>query len=271
MKFDSNQAWKRAAAQVSTNRDVLAALAGVFFLLPSLAFALFMPQPAPPPGTPTADMLVTARNYYLTALPLVLPMLLLQALATLAMLTLFTDRDRPTVAQALRLAVLAILPYIAAQLLLCLGLGAFGGLFGGLAALTGSVPVVVIVVAAVVVLAAYVFVKTSLTAPVIAVERVRNPIVALRRSWRLTSGNSVRIALFYLLIGIAFLIVISIVMALVGIVLALALGPAIAEPVSAIVSSALGALMSVYFVAILAAVHRQLAGPPLEQQRATFQ
>ena len=41
MKFDSNQAWKQAASQVSANRDVLIALAGVFLLLPVLAFSLF--------------------------------------------------------------------------------------------------------------------------------------------------------------------------------------------------------------------------------------
>ena len=50
MRFDSNQAWKDAASAVSANRDVLLALAGVFFVLPSFAFTLLYPQPEPPAG-----------------------------------------------------------------------------------------------------------------------------------------------------------------------------------------------------------------------------
>ena len=50
MRFDSNLAWKDAASAVSANRDVLLALAGVFFVLPSFAFALLYPQPEPPAG-----------------------------------------------------------------------------------------------------------------------------------------------------------------------------------------------------------------------------
>ena len=45
MKLDSSLAWKQANAAISANREVLLALAGVFFLLPRLAFQLLAPTP----------------------------------------------------------------------------------------------------------------------------------------------------------------------------------------------------------------------------------
>lgn len=270
MKFDSNRAWKRASAQVSANRDVLMALAGVFFLLPGLAFGLFLPQPQPAPGMASDEMMALARNYYLQALPFVVPMLLLQAIGTLAMLTLVTER-RPTVGESIRHGLAGIVPYILAQLLLGLTIGLVAAVILALAAVSGSTALLAVLVIAIAVAVLYAAVKTSLVAPVIAVEGERNPLAALRRSWRLTRGNSVRIALFYLLVAVAFIIVMSIVMGVVGIILALVAGTTAAEVAAAVVSATLGAIMSVYFVAILAAVHRQLAGPTLEQERATFE
>ena len=46
MKFDSNGAWLDAMAAVRANRQVLLAVAGVFFLLPTLlstVFQIWMP------------------------------------------------------------------------------------------------------------------------------------------------------------------------------------------------------------------------------------
>ena len=50
MTFDSNRAWKEASGAISANRDVVLALAGVFFLLPGLVSALLLPAPAPVDG-----------------------------------------------------------------------------------------------------------------------------------------------------------------------------------------------------------------------------
>jgi hypothetical protein len=60
------------------------------------------------------------------------------------------------------------------------------------------------------------------------------------------------------------------VMAAVGIVLTLAAGDSLARTLAAVVSSALGAAMTVYMSAVLAAVHRQLAGPSNEAVGETF-
>jgi len=270
MTFDSNLAWKQATASIGANREVLLALAGVFFVLPSLAFALFFQQPQPVAGQSEAKMMAAMQAYYLSALPYLIPMALIQAAGTLAMLTLFTDRSRPTVGEAIRQGAVGVLPYIAAQLLLGIGIGLAGGTVLALGAVTGVQAIAVIGVAAAVIAAVYAGIKTSLVGPIVAVERERNPVVALQRSWRLTKGNSVRIGLFYLLLLVAFVVVTSVVMMVVGLVLAAVAGPEGTRIGSAVVSSVLGAAMTLYFVAVMAAVHRQLAGRSADVESATF-
>ena len=151
------------------------------------------------------------------------------------------------------------------------GLAIVGGVLIGVAAATGSAMLMVLAVGIVIVGALYAAVKTSLVAPVIAVEGQRNPVAVLQRSWRLTKGNSVRIALFYLLLLVAFLVIMMIVSAILGIVLALLAGQEGAQIGAAVISSVLGAAMTLYFVAIIASIHRQLAGPSAGAISETFE
>ena len=72
MRFDSNLAWKDAASAVSANRDVLLALAGVFFVLPSFAFALLYPQPEPPAGAAPEQLFELMGAFYRQAWPVLL-------------------------------------------------------------------------------------------------------------------------------------------------------------------------------------------------------
>lgn len=271
MKFDSNRAWKEASAAISGNREVLLALAGVFFVLPSLAFALLVPAPQAQPAATAEQSVALMQAHYAATMPYLLPMMIVQATGTLALLALFTDRRRPTVAEAIKLGALGLLPYVAAQLLLGVAVGLGFGLLGALAALTGIKALVAIVAVLAIVGIVYAMIKTSLTAPVIMVDRTRNPVAALRRSWSLTSGNSLRIGLFYLLLFIVFFIVVTLVMAVTGLVSTLLAGGEAAKVISAVVSSVMGAVMTLYFVAVIAAVHRQLAGPSAERVSATFE
>ena len=271
MKFDSNRAWKEASEAIAANRDVLSAIAGVFILIPTLAFSLLFPQPQPPAGADPDAIMAQMQAFYLSALPWLLPMGIVQGAGTLALLTLFTDRSRPTVGEAIRRGFASILPYILAQLLLGIGVGLVGGLVIALAAVTGVDALVAVALIAVGIAAIYVAVKTSLSSAVIAVEGERNPVSALRRSWQLTRGNSGRIALFYLLVAIAFIVIMMVVMALVGMLVALLLDGSTATAVATVVSSFLSTAMTVYFVGIIAAVHRQLAGPSAERILSTFE
>lgn len=269
--FDSSLAWKQASSAIAANRDVVLALAGVFFLLPGLALSLFFPQPEPVVGATPEQMMAQMSDYYLAILPFAIPMVLFQALGTLTLLTLLTDRTRPTVGEAIRMGAAGIIPYFLAQILLGLGGGLVGGTLLAVAAATGSAALGAIGVGALVALFVYVAVRTSLSAPVIAVEGERNPVAALRRSWALTQGNAGRIALFYFLVGLAFLVVIMIASTLIGILLSLLASDHVTMVVMAVVSSAFNALLALYFVAIIAAVHGQLAGPSPEAVSETFE
>lgn len=271
MKFDSNLAWKQATSSIAANREVLLALSGVFFLLPSLVFALFFPTPEPAAGQSEQQMMATMQAYYLAAMPVLIPMALVQAAGTLALLTLFTDKSRPTVGEAIRRGVTGMPSYFAAQILLGIGIGVLGGTALALGAVTGVQAVAGLMLVAVIVVAAYAAIKTSLVAPIIAVESVLNPVTALRRSWRLTKGNSVRIGLFYVLLLMAMAAIMLIIMMIVGVVLAAIAGAETTKVAGAVISSSLGATATLYFVAVMAAVHRQLAGPSPEKLSAPFE
>ena len=281
MKFDSNLAWKRSTSAIAANREVLLAMAGVFFLLPSLAFSLLFHQgdveavAAPsgdlPPGEALGQVLQQIQTAQGDALPWIIPMAIFQAIGTLAILTLFTDHSRPTVGQAIRRGLGGVLTYFASQLVLGFGLAIIGAILIGAAMASGSAALIALVGIAVVIGAVYAFVKSSLVAPVIAVEGQYSPIAALVRSWRLTRGNSMRIAVFYLLLIVAFTVITLIVSVILGIVMALIAGDGAARTAEAVVSSIIGAGLTLYFVAVIAAIHRQLAGPSPDSISETFE
>jgi len=259
MRFDSNRAWQEATKLVSANRDVLWALAGVFLVLPSFAVGILAPPPEPAAGADSDMLMATLSAYYNGAWPWLLGMAVFQVVGTLAMLALFTDRTRPTVAEALKLAVRGALPVIAAQLLAGAGFATVAMLPITLAALTGSKALAVVVVAACLAAFVYVMVRISLVAPVVMVDGEHNPLVALRHSWNLTRGNAGRLLLFYALLLIGFGIVILLVGGLADLGLRLVLGAEIGTALGALVSAALQAVMAIYFIAVYAATHYQLA------------
>jgi hypothetical protein len=270
MNFDSNLAWKQASSAVSANREVLLAIAGVFFMLPQLAFAIFFPQPQPTAGMSEQQMVEMVTAYYGSILPVVIPMALFQAVGTIALLALLDGQRRPTVGEAIRGSLRGVLPYLLAQILggLVLGLAAMI-LVGGLTMLAGTAGMV-IGLAILMVAAIYMGVRLSLTAAVIAVEHVGNPVVALMRSWQLTRSNTARLLGFYALVVLAFLVVLIMANVIVGIPLALLAPDQVATAAEALVGSILSALMALYFVAIIAASHRQLAGNSPETDSAPF-
>jgi len=263
MMFDSNLAWQRASATIRTNREVLFALAGVFFLLPTLAFSLLFPQPTPPAGADEAAMIQFAAAWYAQTMPVAIPIALVEAAGTLAMLTLMTDLSRPTVGQAIRAGFItsAAMPvYIAGQLLLGFAFGIAALVVAGALGLSGSQVLTTAGLIALVAGGAYVWVRTSLSAPVVAVERVLNPVRALRRSWALTRGQGMKLLVFYALILLVFAILLSIILALTGIVLALVMPAKPAALTAAVISAGLQSVMALTFIAALAAAHGQLAG-----------
>lgn len=269
MKFDSSRAWSEAMQAIIANREVVLALAGVFFLLPQLAFVLFFPEPETVAGADQKQMMAAMQAYYVSIAPVLIPMLLAQALGTLALLCLLDTERRPTVGEAIGAGARGLASYLGAQLLSGFAMGLvgvfFAGVLGAAAGMAGAVVGVVIMLLFMIALS----IRLALTAPVVAVEKVLNPLAAIARSWRLTRGNTSRILGFFAMLLIAMFVV----MIFVGILtlpISLLLSAETARVVSGILQAVLTSLMAVCFVAVIGQVHRQLAGPSAESAADPF-
>jgi Membrane domain of glycerophosphoryl diester phosphodiesterase len=278
-KLDMGKAWTEATGLIVANRDTLGAIAGLFFFVPSLAIALFAPElassqsPAPAgtdPQVAMQAMMDQLTQAYAANWPLVAAATLLQFIGSLSLLALLSDRAHPTVREALKSGLAGLLPYLAALLLNAFGAGLLAGLpFAVLAAL-GSPAAAVLGLLVMLVIILYVMVKFILIAPVIAIEGERNPIAAMQRSWRLTKGNSFHIAVFVLLLFFTIGIIAALVTGIIGLALS-ALGSQVASIGGGMVNAAINAGVGVIFMAVFAAIHRQLAGHTPEGLAATFE
>lgn len=258
-KLDSNAAWKDASALVAANREVLLILAGVFFFLPNLLLALVLGEPQVAPNATSDQMMAGVVDFYRAGwLPMLLTALA-QIVGFLAILRLMRDRQRPTVGEAIRTGFIGLPTCFAAQLMFALGFGLAGGLLVGLAALVlpALAVVLTLLLAAFLVFAG---VRLILIAPVIALEGERNPLAAIARSWAMTKGNFWRILAFLVLVAALFLVGMSLIMWVVGIVLVLVSEGSLQRVLASVFSSALTAVAVLYFVGIVAGIHRQLSG-----------
>ncbi len=278
MNFDSSRAWRDAMALVQANREVLIAVAGVFFLLPGIASALFLTDyqnnlMANIGNSAAVRQLMEGSVGKVMSFGLI--SLLLQSVGHMAMLALLTDRSRPTVGQAMGIAVRAF-PTLAATILIVvagylLGALVYAVLAGVLGVATGIGVLTFVLILLLAGVMVYVMVKLSLTMPVIVIEKVLNPFAALTRSWRLTRGNSLRLFLFYLLLALIYLVIATVFGGGIMLITTLAVGEGtLSLVVTALVSGLFGAAASLVITAILAAIHRQLAGPSAESLGATF-
>ena len=283
MRFDSNRAWTEAVASVSAHRAVIWPVAGVFFLLPGLLWVWFfsdtqqeMMTAMGNPATARGAM----RGVFVQIMPYMLVLMVIQAIGNMSLMGLFTDRSRPTVGQAIINAVRSLPTVIGAALLIFLAymvIGLVAALIIGviLAATKVAAIAVVLGIAAMVALF-WALTRLSLLLPVIVIERVGNPVTALTRAWGLTKGSAGSLFLFYFLLLVAYLVIAIVVQMALGLLLgagvmgagrAMSGGPLIAL---GMVSGIIGTAAAVLLNAVLAAVHRQLAGPSADAYGDTF-
>jgi hypothetical protein len=263
MKFDMSRAWNDATALLRANAQIVTILAGAFFFLPNLILMMLLAglmgdaEATVASGASPQAAFEAAIAVYADVWWQLLLVTAITAVGMLGLLMLLTDRNRPTVQEAIRGGVTYLLPYIAAQILMSFAIVVLvvatlvvGRVAGpGPGSLVGLVATVAVI---------YVYVKFSLTVPVIAIERVGNPIRALGRSWALTKGNSVRLLLFYILLFIALLVIATVLNLIVGLIAAL-VGTASATFISSLLGSAINAVGITVYLAVVAAIYRQLA------------
>jgi hypothetical protein len=254
-KFDGNLAWKQASAAVATNRDLLLALAGVLFFLPSFALIMLFKQPQMPANATAEQMLPVVRGFLTTMAPWFLIGSVVQALGQLALVELLGRGGRPTVGEALRRGLASLPSFIAVQLII----GFLMMAVLALAMTLGSLVAPVVGVALGLYLVIQAFARLVTASAVIVLERRLNPFAALMRAVLLSRGNGFRIGNFLFLLAAAAAIVLMVLSVVIGILAALTIGEGrVAEIVTGFVSSAASAVALTYFVAIVVAMHRQL-------------
>jgi len=283
MPFNMNRTWSQAIALVRANFQLLAVIAGVFLLLPSLLFAIMMPD--------TIDWVQLSQDPEALAAAMggtIVPLLtyaligfLLQIVGYGAMIALIGD-SRPTVGEAIAHGVRSMPTVIGATLLFVLAYGvimlllsALIGLLSAAAAAIGGAAVsgVIAIVLMAVLFAAvlYVSARLSLTLAVVVLEGERNPVTALRRSWRITKTSGGAIFGFYVLLAIAYFVISLLLFGLLGVVGA-ALGEGAASALfMGLVNGIVGALVAMVMSGVFVSMHQQLAGRPAEAIGRTFE
>jgi hypothetical protein len=269
-----NRAWNDARSLLRVSRDVVLVVAGVFFFLPYFAFMVVMPDPLAGMSAAALGNSESVVNklgqFYSQVWWVVLIVIILQAVGMLGLIALLTDRSRPTVGEALKTGAGKMLSYIAAYLLLGFALGAAVLLAGVIAATTGLAALGGLAAILAVIAWIVLFVRFSLVAPVLVKESVASPIAALGRSWTLTRDNGGRLFGFFFLLFVTYLVVVMVVTMVTGTIFGL-LGQEVAKFGDALVMSLLNAGWAMLFLAVLAAVHDQLAGPSTAKLNKTFE
>ena len=284
MRFDSNQAWTEAVASVKAHRAVMWPVAGVFFLLPGLIWVWFF-------SDTQAELMAGMRNQATASaamaamfgkvMPFLLVLMVIQAVGNLSLLGLLTDRTRPTVGQAIGTAARSLPTVIGAGLLIFIVymvIGLLVGLVIGLiVALTKVAAIAMVFVVAGLVAMFWALTRLSLLLPVIVVDKVSNPITAITRAWGLTKGSAASLFLFYLLLLVAYAVIAAVVQLALGAVMGVTMMGAGETTKSSgaliamgLIGGVMGAVVAVLLNAILAAVHRQLAGPSVDAYTDTF-
>ena len=263
MKLDLNAAWDQAVRLIAANREVMLVLGGVFFFLPYVLFLLLVPMPdfatvAGPSGENSAALRAAVEGFLADYWWAILLLSLVQTAGAIAVMAVAGDPARPTVRAAMRRAGAYLLTAVAVQVLTSLAITLILFLALLLGALTRSQTVIATLSVFSLPVIGWLLTRLSLSGAAVAIEQVANPLAALRRSWRLTAGNGLRLIAFYVLLFLAFFVISQVVGLLVGVLVALP-GAEVAHVLGALLSGLIYAIMILIGYAVLASVHRQLA------------
>ena len=215
-RLDSSLAWKTATRLVSNNREVLMAIAGVFFLLPGLIGAVVLPRPEFGKGMTDQQMAETILQFYGDALPVLLALSIPLMLGFMVMLKVMLDPARPTVGSAIRRCLRLLPSYLGAHILSTLSLSMFWLLM--VAVLSSILSPVVAVLFSLIVLTVPAS-RLVLVTPEIIVSEVLNPLRAVANSVQGTRGNYGRILSYFGPALVLFMVIYGLTMIFVGVIL----------------------------------------------------
>lgn len=249
-KLDLSACWNDVMHVFRSNRELLLSVAGVFILLPSLAFALFVDRPVTPADADLETLYQGMQQFYVDNIVWIMLIGLANGFASVVMLVLILDADKPSVGEAMRKGLSILLPFWAM------------GILSGVLVFFGSLAFVLPGI--------YVFIKLVVAGPAMVAERTYNISKALRRSWALTKGNSGRVLLFVVVVAVTAFFVYITSVTVIGLVIRLAVEGGLADTLTTLVDGVISMFLAVLMVCVYAALYRQLAGPSAAEVADTF-
>lgn len=263
MKLDLNAAWDQAVRLISMNREVMIVLGGVFFFLPYVLFALGVPMPdfqaaAGPAGEDSRALMAVMNGFIAQYWWALLLLSLIQTVGAVAVMAVLGDPSRPTVGAAMSRGLRFLLPSVGVQILTSLAVFMALVLAILIGALTGSQAIAATMAAFSIPVIVWLMTRLSLASPSVAIERIANPVAALRRSWRLTSDTGLRLLAFFVLLFIAFVVISQVIGLVIRLLTALPTAE-IGTIVGGLLEGLVYAALTMIYYGILASVHRQLA------------
>lgn len=275
MKLDMNAVWSRGMTLVRENFQLLAVIAGVFIMLPTIALYFLIPgmEELVVPG---ADPEIVQQKM----LDLIGPIAtygvigsVIQFVGYGAMIALMGD-NRPTVGEALSTGAKSVLTiiggfivfivlYMVAAIVIVTPIAMLAGAAGipGLAAIA---PLFVIAVAV------FLMARFSLTMPVVVIDHVFNPLKAVKRSWDITGRSQWGVIAFWGILFIAYMIISLLLMGVFGVVAAIFSGGAGGSLILGLVNGLISLVVAIVLSGLVVAMHAQLSGPSDRQISETF-
>ncbi len=240
-QIDFSKTWNDTVKLMTTNREFMMILGGVFFLLPALA-ALYLGAKMVQIDNPTPAQTMAMFTDWFDKNAI---WFLLQVIAGLiggtALNILLLDNSRPTVGEALRRS-LPLAPTIFVARIL-----------GGIAVFLGLLCLLLPGI--------YFAIKLSLTDVYVADNTERNPIAALQGSWRRTKGNSIYIFGFLFVLAIVAVIAFIAITVVANLILLLLLPASIAPVLVLFFNAVVQAMLTLLFLCVYVAIYRQLSAP----------
>ncbi|MFN3459312.1 MAG: hypothetical protein ACK4Z8_17180 [Novosphingobium sp.] len=255
-RLDSTLAWKTATRLVATNRDVLMAIAGVFFLLPGLFGSLVLPRPEFGDGMTDKQMAEAILRFYGDAGPVLILLSIPMFLGFMTMLKVMLDPARPTVGTSIARCLRLLPTYLGAHILSTFGMTLIWLVL--LSVLTLLLPAVLAIFLSIVLLT-YPASRLILVTPEIVASEVRSPLRAITNSIRDTQGAYFGILGYFGPALTLFMVLYGLIMIFVGVVLVQTTEGETQRMLSEGIIALLFAVGYTYLAAMLSSVWLQLA------------
>ncbi len=276
MNFDMSQIWSRAMELVRDNFQLLAVIAGIFLLLPTLATYFFIPD-IQNLIDPTADPEVLAAQMQESLGPIMgvgLISMVFQFAGYGAMVALM-GQNRPTVGEAvgtgfkivpstIGVFLIFVVAYFIIAMVIMIPITMLAGAAGapGLAAIA-----VVLILAMIVVLLA----RMSMSMPVMVLEHTLNPFKAVGRSLKLTGPKQWQIALFWGILTLSYIVIALLVTGVFGVIAAIAGDSFVGTLILGLANGVMGMIIAMIVCGLAVAMYDQLTGASQTDIETTFE